>query len=184
MVYATSSTFQAWKELRRDIVPFLDNITQPYLRGNEGCGSQTSMEVIITGHSLGGAIATLAAAEMELVNASSRYNVSRVYTFGSPRVGNAKFATWYNNNTMSESYRVVHNKDIVPHLPFIDQGYHHTRYEVFYDERFDDSRRFVVCDGSGEDDGCSDQFSISELSITDHLRYMNITMGGSNMTVC
>ena len=162
----------------------MDNLTQPHLQGD---GGEPPLEVVITGHSLGGAIATLAAAEMELVDADSRYRVSRLYTFGSPRVGNANFASWFANNTRAmDAFRVVHNKDAVPHLPFIDQGYHHTRYEVFYDERFDDGGgpRFVVCDGSGEDDGCSDQFSVTELSIADHLRYMNITIGGSNMTVC
>ena len=43
--------------------------------------------IIITGHSLGGAFAILAAADIKVI-----YNrVDEVYTFGQPRVGNAAF---------------------------------------------------------------------------------------------
>ncbi|KAK6046120.1 hypothetical protein COOONC_16375, partial [Cooperia oncophora] len=40
-----------------------------------------------------------------------------VYTFGEPRVGDYTFAKKF-NSMISESYRVVHSKDIVPHTPF------------------------------------------------------------------
>ena len=62
--------------------------------------------IYITGHSLGGALATVAAAR-------SKY-VCEVYTFGQPRVGNRK----YRKNVKSKIYRHVCGADIVPSVPF------------------------------------------------------------------
>jgi predicted lipase len=45
--------------------------------------------LIITGHSIGAGIATLAGAELRSMN----YNAD-IYTYGSPRVGNTEFATF------------------------------------------------------------------------------------------
>jgi triacylglycerol lipase len=66
--------------------------------------------VWVTGHSLGGALATLAA--LRLVQ--DGYEVRGVYTYGSPRVGNRFFHSFYNQT----NYRFVNNDDVVPHLPF------------------------------------------------------------------
>jgi triacylglycerol lipase len=58
-----------------------------------------------TGHSLGAALATLAA---------DRYgNVRGLYTFGSPRVGDEPFKNDFYINT----YRIVNNNDIVARVP-------------------------------------------------------------------
>jgi triacylglycerol lipase len=59
----------------------------------------------MTGHSLGAALATLAA---------ERYkNVQGLYTFGSPRVGDSRFRVQF----PAKGYRLVHNNDIVTELP-------------------------------------------------------------------
>jgi len=47
--------------------------------------------MIVTGHSLGGAIATLAVAEL----ISKGIQVDNLYTFGSPRVGDSNFISWF-----------------------------------------------------------------------------------------
>ena len=52
-------------------------------------------------------------------------------------------------------YRVVHNRDLVPHLPFEDMAYKHSPFEVFWDEKFSTHK---ICDASGEDKSCSDKF--------------------------
>jgi hypothetical protein len=58
-----------------------------------------------TGHSLGAALATLAA---------GRYaEAGGLYTFGSPRVGDAEFAEHFQR----DAYRIVNGSDIVAHLP-------------------------------------------------------------------
>lgn len=58
-----------------------------------------------TGHSLGAALATLAAAR----HAETR----SLFTFGSPRVGDRDFSA----SLRIPAYRVVNNTDFVPHLP-------------------------------------------------------------------
>lgn len=59
----------------------------------------------ITGHSLGGALATLAAA---------RYGKARaVYTYGSPRVGDSDFK----HRFQTPAYRLVHHNDVVAKVP-------------------------------------------------------------------
>jgi triacylglycerol lipase len=64
----------------------------------------------ITGHSLGGAMATLASVRL----ASEGYPLRAVYTFGSPRVGDQFFRKAYR----LPNYRFVNDNDLIPHLPF------------------------------------------------------------------
>ena len=66
--------------------------------------------LLVTGHSLGGAFASLAGSR--LVN--EHIPVWVVYTYGSPRVGNPDFYIGYH----TVNYRFVNNNDIVPHVPF------------------------------------------------------------------
>jgi triacylglycerol lipase len=76
----------------------------------------------ICGHSLGGAMATVAA---------SRLNPHALYTYGSPRVGTKKFV----KNITCPHYRHVNNNDIVPKVPFAWLGYRHhgeLQYINFY----------------------------------------------------
>jgi Lipase (class 3) len=76
----------------------------------------------ITGHSLGGARATLASLFIE-----TRYPVSRpVYTFGSPRVGDRIFARGYGLT----QFRVVNDLDPVPRVP-ISLRYKHVGQAVW-----------------------------------------------------
>lgn len=61
-------------------------------------GSAAPVTVYVTGHSLGGAIATLAAADLwHDVLVKNPGCFLRTYTFGSPYVGNADFAGYYNS---------------------------------------------------------------------------------------
>jgi predicted lipase len=65
----------------------------------------SSRSLWMTGHSLGAALATLAAA---------RYvDLQGLYTFGSPRVGDPGFKTHFS----VKAYRVVNNNDIVTAIP-------------------------------------------------------------------
>ena len=65
--------------------------------------------VWLTGHSLGGATATLLSHRL----AAAGVTVAPVYTFGSPRVGNASFAAGYTQ----VQWRIVDSIDAVPHAP-------------------------------------------------------------------
>lgn len=67
-----------------------------------------SRKVWVTGHSLGGALATLYAARRLDVNDP----VAGMYTYGSPRVGDETFREGFNAK-MSNYYRMVFGRDIV-----------------------------------------------------------------------
>jgi predicted lipase len=74
---------------------------------------------IITGHSLGGSIASLCT--IDLFNyynknyTKNNYNF-RCYTFGSPKIGNKNFANYYNSK-IKYSYRFVNNNDLICVFP-------------------------------------------------------------------
>ena len=68
--------------------------------------------IFFTGHSLGAALATLAAARA--FQDSRLPRPAALYTFGSPRVGDAEFAT---NLAGLHHYRIVNDRDIVTHVP-------------------------------------------------------------------
>jgi len=69
--------------------------------------------VITTGHSLGGALATLCALDVaENISAKT----TACYTFGSPRVGNPNFAVFY-NKLVPQTFRIVNGADLIPELP-------------------------------------------------------------------
>ena len=69
--------------------------------------------IIITGHSLGSGVATVASYDI-----AKQYPNTKVvvYAFASPRVGNIKFAEAVNLATYS-FYRIVNIADIIPTLP-------------------------------------------------------------------
>ena len=73
--------------------------------------------LIISGHSLGGCIASLCS--VDLVNYyKNKYDI-RCYTFGSPKIGNNNFVIYYNSK-VKYSFRFVNNYDIFclyPPLP-------------------------------------------------------------------
>ena len=68
---------------------------------------------MLTGHSLGGAPAILAALHLRILGKT----VSSVYTFASPRVGSPSFVSLYNSYLGSQTFRFVAVNDPVPSLP-------------------------------------------------------------------
>ncbi|KAI9141994.1 Alpha/Beta hydrolase protein [Paraphysoderma sedebokerense] len=75
------------------------------------------IKLYITGHSLGAAIAYLFLAKLTERNSPLLPNFASLYTFGSPRVGCANFATYLGSRYPNQIFRVVHNNDIVPRVP-------------------------------------------------------------------
>jgi len=90
-------------------------------------GSKT---VWITGHSLGGALAELCAAQALFV---SKIPVQGVYTFGQPRVGTKDFADAVNAKLGSGIFRFVNDRDIVPRVPLFSMGFCHYGGQRFFD---------------------------------------------------
>jgi len=130
-------------------------------------------ELYVTGHSLGGAVAILAAYVLQYDLGQA---INGVYTFGAPRVGNAAFADYYSNSQAHHvTWRLTHHRDPVPHLPMVSMGFQHSSTEVFYNEN---STAYHVCDGSGEDPVCID--AMMGMSIYDHLHYFDEAIGNES----
>jgi hypothetical protein len=72
-----------------------------------------SLPTFFVGHSLGGALATLASLDMN----KRGVNVSGVVTLGEPRVGNSTFAAESEKILVGKKKRFVNANDVVPHLP-------------------------------------------------------------------
>jgi surfactin synthase thioesterase subunit len=82
-----------------------------------------------TGHSLGGALATLAADRF--VNDRGTNGYGGVYTFGSPMVGDRDFVDGFNRRHGAKSFRVVNDQDGVPTLPPAIWGFRHVNEEHY-----------------------------------------------------
>ena len=80
-------------------------------------GALTAPYVYVTGHSLGAVIGEIATFEL----VAKGYPVTKAYSFGTPRAGNPAWAAAYYDSVIVskgvESFRVIHDRDPVPHLP-------------------------------------------------------------------
>lgn len=105
--------------------------------------------IIVTGHSLGSAMATLAVLDVARLYGT----VNQFYSFGSPRVGNKYFSKYF-KTLVPYGNRVVHSHDIVPHVPMRTLFFRHVSTEIWYPEQ--NSTIYKICDNTGEDVSCSD----------------------------
>ncbi|PAA70528.1 hypothetical protein BOX15_Mlig020823g2 [Macrostomum lignano] len=71
--------------------------------------------LLVTGHSLGGAMAALAAASLAAIDGVTPGRLV-FYSFGEPRVGDYFFARAF-DRLVPNSWRVVHGNDLIVHLP-------------------------------------------------------------------
>ncbi len=74
---------------------------------------QSGRQFYITGHSLGGALATLMA---YLTTDNNAIRIDGLYTFGQPPVGNQGFRQCFNAKLLEKTFRFVNYKDVVPRL--------------------------------------------------------------------
>mmetsp|Transcript_23824 Transcript_23824/g.62385 ORF Transcript_23824/g.62385 Transcript_23824/m.62385 type:complete len:309 (-) Transcript_23824:402-1328(-) len=142
-------------------------------------------KVVVTGHSLGAALATLAGVALVC---DDRFNSQPlvVYNFGSPRIGNDALYELV-EVALSDQLRILrhtHWQDPVPHLPLEMMGYHHVAREYFLGEYWappQGNHSVQECDGSGEDPKCADQFDLPD-NIDNHLQYFNVTLSSTACT--
>jgi len=140
-----------------------------------------SYQVLLTGHSLGGAAASLLALDLFL-----RYGVrSILYTFGQPRTGDFFFAERLSQACLSV-WRVVHRSDMIAHLPLCCHSLtwscrqtkhcpHHSQNQVWYNNDMAFLKdAYRICEGNGENTTC--QHTV-DLSIPDHLFYFQKRLG-------
>jgi hypothetical protein len=119
----------ALEEVWADIFPYMKKLA------DQGC------KIWLTGHSLGAALATLAADRFQ--------DVQGLYTFGSPRVGDREFQV----NFRLRAYRMVNGDDIVTRVP--PAGIYRHVGELKYIDR-KDSIRVGLAAMEEADDPCRD----------------------------
>ena len=93
--------FEAWASVELDVVEQLQQWRTP------------DTKLFVTGHSLGGALAALAAVSLQ----AQGLHVDGLYTFGQPRVGDWEFVNKLNSGLRYRSFRFVNNNDAVPLIP-------------------------------------------------------------------
>ncbi|KAL0080618.1 lipase [Phycomyces blakesleeanus] len=127
---------------------------------------------VVTGHSLGAAVAILSA--LDLYQKDTRFGPDnmRIYTFGGPRVGDPAFA-YYTIGTNIPLTRTVHRLDVVPHVPPQNMGFLHAGPEYWIQH---DSGRVKVCNTQTEIGECSNSI-VPYTTGDDHIKYFNIATG-------
>jgi len=87
--------------------------------------------VYLSGHSLGGALATLCAYKFVHLPMFSNVDMFHVISYGSPRIGNIGWRDAFNNNSRLSHLRVTNDKDIITVTP--TWGFYHVGREVHMD---------------------------------------------------
>lgn len=158
--------YKAYSYVRDKLLSYLPDLV----------GKYNTNSIIITGHSLGGALATLMT--YNILTVYPGYSILYLINFGSPRVGNPAFVQHLNDFSFTY-YRITHHYDMVPHVPEEFVGYLHISNEIWYNE---DNTNFIVCnDYNDEDNMCSNSCSPTHCTSTsDHLYYLNVSMGSGS----
>nr|CAG8513948.1 8900_t:CDS:2 [Entrophospora candida] len=149
--------FKAFLESIKDVTEEVTNFME----------TNPDFKVVVTGHSLGGAIATLTALDLVQNNKKlvSEENLF-IFTYGSPRIGNQEFANFVDNQLKLN--RIVNFEDAVPRLPpkFLD--YKHSGSEFWIsDPAKTPTDAIIECQGQ-EDNKCSLSVKPLKLNIRDH----------------
>lgn len=150
-----------WEERRVDV---LASINSTISSGDYG--------LVVTGHSIGAAVATLAATELRNLG----YELD-LYTYGSPLVGNKAFAEFASAQG-SGNYRMTHLNDPVPQLPPTWIGYEHTSPEYWLSDGNATTEDYgtgdiVVCEGIGND-GCNAGTGLLPIDGEAHNHYLGL----------
>lgn len=154
----------AWEATASDIL----NAVQVQLNAHPGAN------VLVTGHSLGAAIASLDYAYLTCQLQGT--SVSSI-VFGQPRTGNQVYA-----NSMPSYTHIVNGKDPIPHLPpvapsYTFNGYWHAPGEVWINPA--NGYAAVNCPGE-ENQNCSDSIPFNETDILDHIGlYFGVLLDGT-----
>lgn len=105
---------------------------------------------IFTGHSLGGALASVFALAMTQIHDGDMWKDpgSRLITFGQPRIGDLSFANAHDDLIPPfKKLRVVYNKDIVPNVPRRRDDFVHTSTEIWINRQVHHKVHTRICQG-------------------------------------
>lgn len=125
-------------------------------------------DLYITGHSLGGALASLGASYIGFTKLFPVEQIKMI-SMGQPRTGDSAYADAF-DNLILYAYRVIHSHDIVPTIPPKGlEGFRHHKSEIWYNNKMVDAN-YKECDAQ-ESLLCSG--GQIDLSTNDHHYYFN-----------
>ena len=175
-----------WKRAFDVLWPSMQTVVKTLVSQNP------SYQIWVTGHSLGGAMASLASTWLAYYNVAPRKNII-LYTFGMPRVGNYDYALQH-DQLVNNSWRVVNDNDLAPHFPtvfsvsILNGPYHHGVEAFYSQEATSVYSPHKECHGKpyNEDASCSFfKFAgITSDSIEKHRTYFSIPVGSFPETDC
>ncbi|EPQ56302.1 alpha/beta-hydrolase [Gloeophyllum trabeum ATCC 11539] len=129
--------------------------------------------IVTTGHSLGGALSSLAGVSMK---SNFPVNPVRMYTYGQPRTGNPTYAYFVNDLFGPNAYRFVHAADGVPTEISQAEGYRHHGIEYWQNPDPPSAANTKERAADGEDPTCSDSIPSTGINI-DHVFYFGVMVG-------
>ena len=113
---ASTGFWDSWLEAQSTVLAAVTTGKQQY----------PDYKVVATGHSLGGALAGLAAGVLR-----SQGTSVDLYTYGAPKIGLDNISNYLSQTNMGATYRVTHKNDPVPKLPPALLGYRHYSPEYY-----------------------------------------------------
>lgn len=114
--FASTGFYASWLESQTGVFAALDAARAQF----------PTYKVVIVGHSLGGALATIATGAIR-----SRGIRADMYTYGAPKVGLLGIAQYISQTNLGENFRVTHVDDPVPRAPPLLLGYQHVTPEYY-----------------------------------------------------
>ncbi|KAH3853192.1 uncharacterized protein LOC127875191 [Dreissena polymorpha] len=125
--------------------------------------------VVVTGHALGGAIASLAAYTLVTEGIVDKKRLL-LYTFGMPRVGDKAYA-YYHDMYVINSWRIIHNKDKISRSPSIARGFYHHGTTVLYPEEMQSNTKFNISRDNEDPETLK-----GSSSLQNHLKYFGVNI--------
>jgi triacylglycerol lipase len=110
--FLTTSTGET-ANVHKGFVDIYTNFRNDLLSTIQQINTDKKKLIIISGHSIGAAVATLVAVDL----AQSGYTNIVVYTFACPRIGDNTFKTIVDDTLKLPVYRVVNISDLIPNSP-------------------------------------------------------------------
>lgn len=117
--YVHENVFYYMNSIHSDVIKTLVPLFKKY----------PGYRLLLTGHSLGGALATLSAPFISR-DMKIPYSQMRIITYGQIRVGNLPFAMWYNHLNINFT-RVVNGIDGIADFPSFSNDWVHIQQEVY-----------------------------------------------------
>ena len=121
---------------------------------------ENNQKLYLSGHSLGGALATIAAADSNFNIGSTQ--IEAIYTYGMPKTSNRTAANYINSNFGLRFFRFVNDRDIVTRIP---PGSRHVGRLIHFDKHGEikntnSNAETTMLSEQNEDDITEEQFKL------------------------